>query len=72
MTARQLPQHPRPRTQCGGSGGGGTPRPHDLESLGPPGNRLSQAGLADAGLAGYRQQGSPPGARGGQRRVDLG
>jgi hypothetical protein len=72
LTARQDPQHPRPRAQRGGSGGGGAPRPDDLESIGPPGGLLGQPGLADAGLAGDHQQFSPPGARGRQHRIDLG
>jgi hypothetical protein len=72
VTARQDPDHPRPRAQRGTSGGSRAPRPDDLESVGLPGGLLGEPGLADAGLAGDRQQRSPPGARGGQHRADLG
>jgi anaerobic selenocysteine-containing dehydrogenase len=34
--------------------------------------RLGQPGLADAGLAGHRHQGAPPGPHASQHRVDLG
>jgi hypothetical protein len=72
VTARQDPDHPRPRAQRGTSGGSRAPRPDDLESIGLRGGLLGQPGLADAGFAGDRQQRSPPGARGGQHRAGLG
>ena len=72
MARRQRAHYPRPRAQRGAARGGGAPRPDDLEIRGPVSRRLGQPGLADAGLASDGYQSTPPGARGGQHRVDLG
>ena len=72
MARCQRAHHARPRAQRGAAGGRRAPGPDDLEARGPVGRRLGQPGLADAGLAGDRHQGTPPGPRGSQHRVDLG
>ena len=77
MAVREHAHHPRPRAQRSAARGGRAPRPDDLEGPGrvgprPVSGRLGQPGLADAGLAGHRHQGAPPGPRASQHRVDLG